>query len=137
MGDQYCKAGGITMSLTSVHESSAVMHYIETPADPFRAGWQRRIVHTGKLMMVVLDVENGPWPEPDPPHSHSHEQIAYVAEGDLLFICEGQEPQRLIAGDVFAVAPDKMHTIQLLSKSARIIDTFHPIREDFIAASKK
>ncbi len=125
------------MSHLGVRESSAVMHYGETQPDLFREGWQRRIVYAGKLMMVVIDVENGPWSEPDPPHSHPHEQIAYVAEGELLFICEGAEPQRLRAGDVYAIAPNKQHTIQLLSKRARLIDTFHPIREDFITSPKK
>jgi quercetin dioxygenase-like cupin family protein len=125
------------MSHLSVGESSAVMHYGETPPDRFREGWQRRIVHTGKLMMVVIDVENGPWSEPDPPHSHPHEQIAYVADGEMMFICEGAEPQRLRAGDVFAVPSNKRHTIQLLSKRARLVDTFHPVREDFTASPKK
>ena len=122
------------MSHLNVGESSAVMHYGETQPDRFREGWQRRVIHTGKLMMVVIDVENGPWPEPDPPHSHPHEQIAYVAEGEVLFICEGSEPQHLKAGDVYAIAPNKPHTIRLLSRRARLVDTFHPIREDFITS---
>ncbi len=125
------------MSHLSVRESSAVMRYGETRPNLFREGWQRRIVHTGKLMMVVIDVDNGPWSEPDPPHSHPHEQIAYVADGELLFICEGSEPQRLQAGDIYAVPPNKQHTIQLLSRRARLIDTFHPIREDFITSPRK
>ena len=82
---------------------------------------------------VVIDVENGPWEGPDPLHSHPHEQIAYVADGEVLFICEDAEPRRLRGGDVYAIPPNKRHTIQLLSKRARLVDTFHPIREDFIA----
>ena len=125
------------MSHLSVGDSSAILRYGETPPDRFREGWQRRVVHTNTLMMVVIDVENGPWAEPDPPHSHPHEQIAYVADGEVLFICEGAEPQRLQGGDVYAIPPNKPHTIQLLSKRARLVDTFHPIREDFITSPEK
>ena len=125
------------MSHLSVGESSAILHYGETPPDRFREGWQRRVVHTNTLMMVVIDVEDGPWSEPDPLHSHPHEQIAYVADGEGLFICEDAEPQRLQAGDVYAIPPNKRHTIQLLSKRARLVDTFHPIREDFIRSPKQ
>ena len=65
------------------------------------------------------------------------EQIAYVADGEVLFICEGAEPQRLQGGDVYAIPPNKPHTIQLLSERARLVDTFHPIREDFITSPEK
>jgi len=83
-------------------------------------------------MTVVLDVDNGPWTAPDPYHSHQHEQISYVAEGEILFLAEGEEPRRLGAGDLFAVPSGKPHSIQLLSKHARLVDTFNPIREDFL-----
>lgn len=125
------------MSHLSVSGTGMVLNHVGTEPDRFRPGWQRRIIHTDKLMMVVLDIDNGPWAEPDPPHSHPHEQIAYIAQGDILFICDGAQPQRLIAGDVFAVPPNVKHTIQVLSKTARLVDTFHPIREDFIASAKK
>jgi len=91
------------------------------------------VIHTNDLMTVVLDIENGPWTAPDPYHSHPHEQISYVAEGEILFLAEGEEPRRLAAGDLFAVPSGRPHSIQLLSKKARLVDTFNPIREDFLA----
>ena len=104
-----------------------------TPADPFRPGFSRRIVQTSQLMTVVLDIDNGPWDGPDPFHSHPHEQITYIAEGEVLFLAEGEETRRLTAGDLFAVPSGIPHAIQLLSPRARLIDTFHPIRQDFLS----
>jgi hypothetical protein len=36
------------------------------------------------------------------------------------------------AGDLFAVPGGVPHSIQLLSATARLVDTFNPIREDFL-----
>jgi mannose-6-phosphate isomerase-like protein (cupin superfamily) len=102
-------------------------------AEHFRPGFTRRIVYTGSLMMVVLDIDNGPWQEPDPPHSHPHEQTAYVVEGEVLFFCEGFAPITLKAGDTYAIPPNIPHGIKLLSKTARLIDCFTPIRQDFLS----
>ena len=101
------------------------------PAE-IKPGVERTIIHTINLMTAVIDFKNGPWSEPDPFHHHVHEQVTYIAEGEILFLCEGEEPQQLKAGDLFAVASGKPHTIQLLSKSARLIDSFNPVREDFL-----
>lgn len=95
-------------------------------------GVQRRLIHTDGLMMAVIDFTNGPWKEPDPSHSHVHEQTTYVAEGEINFFCEGEPEQRLRAGDMFSVSSGKEHTIQLLSKTAKLIDSFTPLREEFL-----
>jgi quercetin dioxygenase-like cupin family protein len=97
-----------------------------------KEGVERRLVHTDNLMMAVIDFNGGPWSKPDPMHFHVHEQTTYVAEGEIIFLCEGEEDQRLKAGDMFWVPSNKKHSIQLLSKQARLIDSFNPVREDFI-----
>jgi len=111
---------------------TSVLLFDETPAQPIRPGLERRLIQTGKLMTVVLDIANGPWEAADPFHSHPHEQISYVAAGEILFLAEGDAPRRLCAGDLFAVPPGIPHAIQVLSKTVRLVDTFHPIREDFL-----
>jgi quercetin dioxygenase-like cupin family protein len=114
---------------------TTVLLSAHTPADQFRPGFSRRIIQTSQLMTVVLDIDNGPWDAPDPFHSHPHEQITYIAEGEVLFVTEGAEggeTRKLVAGDLFAVPSGIPHSIQLLSQRARRIDTFHPIREDFL-----
>ena len=97
-----------------------------------RKGLSRRLIHTPDLMMVVIDFSDGPWKEPEPFQSHVHEQITYVVQGDIIFFCEGEEAQKLTAGDMFAVPSNKKHGIQLLSATAKLIDAFNPIRKDFL-----
>jgi quercetin dioxygenase-like cupin family protein len=91
----------------------------------------RRVLFTDHLMMVVIDFAGGPSAEPDPPHSHPHEQVTYVAAGEILFFI-GDESRKLEAGDMVAVPPDEPHRIQLLTPTVRLIDTFTPIRQDFL-----
>lgn len=98
----------------------------------FREGATRTHLHTNDLMVVVIDFLNGPWAEADPFHHHVHEQITYVASGEILFMCEGEENKTLRAGDMFAVPSGRPHTIKLLSGKARLIDSFSPVREDFL-----
>ena len=97
-----------------------------------RPGVTRRLIHGKDLMMVVIDFSNGPWTEPEPPHHHVHEQTTYVAEGEIVFFCEGEPDQRLKEGDMFFVPSNKKHTIQVLSSTVKLIDCFNPIRQEFL-----
>jgi len=94
-------------------------------------GRARYLVYTDHLMMVVMDFDDGPSSEPDPPHSHPHEQVACVVSGEVLFFMDGK-PTRLGPGDMYAVPPNVPHCIQLLTKQVKIIDSFTPIRKDFL-----
>ena len=109
-----------------------VLKAADAAPNVFRDGASRTLLHTENLMVVVIDFYNGPWDEPDPFHQHLHEQVTYVASGDILFLCEGEKDQILQAGDMFAVSSGKPHTIKLLSKKARLVDSFTPVREDFL-----
>ena len=91
----------------------------------------RYLTHTENLMMVVIDFDDGPTSQPDPPHSHPHEQISYVAAGEIIVVL-GDEQTRLGPGDMFTVPPDMPHSVQLLTSHVRLVDTFTPLREDFI-----
>jgi quercetin dioxygenase-like cupin family protein len=104
----------------------------EAQVSTVKEGITRRLIHTDTLMTVVIDFEKGPWKQPDPPHSHVHEQTTYVAAGEIIFFCEGEPEQILKAGDMFAVPSGKSHTIQLLSATARLVDSFTPLREEFL-----
>jgi len=96
-----------------------------------KPGRTRRVHHTDHLMMVVFEFADGPAAKPDPPHSHPHEQVTYVAEGEVLFFI-GEESRRLVPGNMVAVAPDRPHTIQLLTPHVRLVDTFTPLRQEFL-----
>jgi quercetin dioxygenase-like cupin family protein len=112
----------------------ATIHYHETEAVSLRTGVERRIGHTQRLMMAIIDFNDGPQAQPDPPHSHPHEQATYVAEGEILFILDGL-PTRMQTGDMFLVPADMPHSIQLLSEHVRLVDCFTPIREDFLEST--
>ena len=103
----------------------------EITPEPIGEGRTRYLAHTEKLMMAVIDFRDGPTREPDPPHSHPHEQISYVVSGELIVFI-GDEQTRLEPGDMFTVPPDIPHTVQLLTEYVRLVDTFHPIRDEFL-----
>ncbi len=110
----------------------SVLIFDETPFENVKKGLQRKIIHTDNLMTVLLDFTDGPWDQPDPFHSHPHEQTSYIAEGEIIFFCEGEEKKYLKAGDMFSVRGGVNHCIQLLSNRARLIDNFTPLRKDFL-----
>jgi mannose-6-phosphate isomerase-like protein (cupin superfamily) len=109
-----------------------VLHLDQSAATEVRPGLKRWLIHTGDLMTVIIDFSDGPWDAPEPPHNHPHVQTSYVAAGEILFFCEGEPTEHLKAGDLFAVPTGKPHTVQLLTKEARLVDSFSPIREDFL-----
>ena len=110
----------------------AVLLYKDADVQHPVEGVERRLVHLEKLLTAVLDFTNGPQSQPDPMHSHPHEQTSYIAHGEVLFFMEGEEPQHLRAGDMFYVPSNKPHCIQLLTKTARLVDSFSPVWEDFV-----
>lgn len=110
----------------------AVLKFDEVSYEKVKEGLERKIIHTKDLMTVLIDFTNGPWDEPEPPHSHPHEQTSYVAEGEIIFYCEDEPEQHLKAGDMFAVPSGKKHTIKLLTNKVRLVDSFNPIRKDFL-----
>ncbi|MDF1573222.1 MAG: cupin domain-containing protein [Bacteroidales bacterium] len=95
------------------------------------SGVFRKIATMEHLMVAVIDFTGGPMKEPDPYHSHEHEQITYVVSGRLKFIIEG-EVSELQAGDTITIPSGKSHTIQTLTPEVRLVDSFSPIREDFL-----
>ena len=109
----------------------ATLKYDEMPVEQIREGAERRLGHTDTLMIVVVDFYDGPKDEPDPPHAHPHEQVSYVAEGEVLFVMDGQQTH-LGPGDLFLVPSGRPHSIQQLSEHVRLVDCFTPIREDFL-----
>lgn len=103
----------------------------EITSEVIAQGRARYLAHLSNLMMVVIDFHDGPAPQPDPPHSHPHEQISYVVSGEINFVL-GDEVTHLGPGDIFIVPPNTPHSIQLLNEKARLVDTFSPIRKDFL-----
>ena len=106
--------------------------FTQLKAEEIRKGVFRSIVYTRSLMMTIIDFMNGPWEEPESYHSHPHEQVSYVVQGEIIFYCEGRAEEHLKEGDVFAVPSGIKHTIKVLTNTVRLIDSFTPVREDFL-----
>jgi mannose-6-phosphate isomerase-like protein (cupin superfamily) len=109
-----------------------VLKFDEVPYEKVREGHQRKMIYTDHLMTVINDFSHGPWREPEPFHSHPHEQTLYMAEGEVIFYCEDEPEQHLNPGDMVAIPSGRKHTIKLLTPEARLVDSFTPIREDFL-----
>ncbi|OFX60991.1 MAG: hypothetical protein A2066_01925 [Bacteroidetes bacterium GWB2_41_8] len=110
----------------------STLKFSESTPEIVREGLERRIIYTPDLMTVIVDFSDGPWADAEPFHSHPHEQTSYVASGEIIFYCEDEPEQHLKAGDMFAVLSGRKHTIKLLSPQARLIDSFNPVRKEFI-----
>lgn len=104
----------------------------QKPSKEIRPGVFRSLTYSDNLMVAILDFKNGPWEEPEPYHSHPHEQVSYVANGEIIFYCEGQPERHLKAGDTFAAPSGAKHTVKVLTSEARLVDSFTPIREEFL-----
>lgn len=110
----------------------SVLKYHENNWEEVREGVFRKIVYLEKIMTVMIEFRNGPWSDAEPFHSHPHEQTCYIAQGEIVLFCEGEADQHLMEGDLFYIPSGKKHTIKVLSPMARLIDSFSPIRQDFI-----
>ena len=110
----------------------AVLKYTDDNWEEVRNEVFRKIVYLKDIMTVMIEFRNGPWSEAEPYHSHPHEQTCYIAKGEIILYCEGEPDQHLVEGDLFYIASGKKHTIKVVSSMARLVDSFTPIRKDFI-----
>ncbi len=96
-------------------------------------GLKRKLIHTDNLMIVVVEFTNGPAEVPDPFHDHHHEQVSYIAEGELILFIKDAGEKKLRKGDLFAIPSGIPHTVQTLTRVVRIIDSFTPLRKEFLS----
>jgi len=109
-----------------------VKKYSEDNWEEVRDGVFRKIVYLKDIMTVMVEFRNGPWNVAEPFHSHMHEQTCYVAKGEIILYCDGEPDQHLVEGDLFYIPSGRKHTIKVMSPMARLVDSFNPIREDFL-----
>jgi quercetin dioxygenase-like cupin family protein len=109
----------------------AILHLSDAQFTEILPNRYRYLAYTDRLMMVVIDFNDGPHQQPDPPHAHPHEQVTYVVEGEMDFFMDGV-PTRVRAGDIITVPGNIPHCVQLVTPHVRAVDVFTPIREDFL-----
>ncbi|HDK6211957.1 TPA: cupin domain-containing protein [Klebsiella quasipneumoniae] len=101
----------------------------DTTLEDLGNGVTRRILaHDGKMMTVEVNFAAG---AVGPMHNHPHEQLTYVLSGEFEFTI-GEETRVVSAGDTLYKQPGIMHGCVCLQPGT-LLDTFTPIREDFLA----
>lgn len=70
-----------------------------------------------------------------PLHHHHHEQIVQAIEGEFELVVDG-EPKICRAGDI-AVIPSNVPHEGVSITDCVLIDTFCPVREDYLELSEK
>lgn len=92
------------------------------------AGVSRKIMaYSDNVMSVEVYFEEG---AVGAMHNHPHEQITYVLSGEFEFTI-GDETKLVKAGDALYKVPNIMHGCVCLKKGV-LLDTFAPMREDFV-----
>jgi quercetin dioxygenase-like cupin family protein len=68
-----------------------------------------------------------------PEHAHHHEQVVNVIEGELELTVDGAK-HSLVPGKVMVLSPNVVHSGRAVT-DCRVVDVFHPVREDFSGAT--
>ncbi len=68
-----------------------------------------------------------------PEHSHHNEQVINVIEGELELEVEGKT-HSLVPGKVMVLPPNTVHSGRAVTE-CRVVDVFHPVRQDFAGSS--
>lgn len=89
-------------------------------------GFWGRFVHSPNMTMAYWNiVADSPLPE----HSHPHEQITTLLEGEFQLTVDGQV-YHMNPGSVVVIPGGVRHS-GLALKDCRIVDAFHPAREEY------
>src|SRR5438128_45035 len=96
-------------------------------------GITRRTVDNGEKMYQMLSTLAAGSRMPE--HSHSQEQIVHILEGKMRLIVDGV-PHELSNGDSFYLASNVPHGVETLLPT-RVLDTFSPPRDDYLAIDEK
>jgi quercetin dioxygenase-like cupin family protein len=63
-------------------------------------------------------------------HSHPHEQLGYVISGEITMTIGGVD-HPLGSGDAYQIPGDVEHGARAGRSGCRVLDIFHPVREDY------
>ena len=100
----------------------------EIPWEVVGEGVKRKIMaYDDNIMLVKVSFDEGGVGQK---HSHYHSQTTYVSSGEFDITIEGKT-KTLRGGDVFYIPSNAVHGAECI-KAGVLIDTFSPIREDFM-----
>ena len=105
----------------------------ENPTIEICPGITRRTVAHGDTMYQMLATLAAG--SRMPAHSHPQEQIVHILEGKMQLIVDGV-PHELSTGDSFYLASNIPHGVEVMLPT-RVLDTFSPPRDDYLAIDEK
>ena len=89
-------------------------------------GYKAVFVHSESMTLAYWEVQEG---AVMPEHSHAHEQVASVVEGQFELTVAGDS--RVLDTGTAAVNPSNTPHSGKAITYCRLIDAFHPVREDY------
>lgn len=105
----------------------------ENPEIEICPGITRRTVANGKTMyQMIATLTAG---SHMPAHQHNQEQIVHILTGKMRLIVDGV-PHELSPGDSFYLASNIPHGVETIVDT-RVLDTFSPPRDDYLAIDAK
>jgi len=90
-------------------------------------GLYGRFVHSESITLSFVDIKKGCVLKE---HQHPHEQVTYIIEGELEMIIGG-ERMLLTPGMVHVIPGNTPHSAYAHT-DVKVLDVFHPVREDYI-----
>ena len=104
----------------------AHIHLNDAKQNELFAGFKGRFVHSATMTFIHWEIDAG---AVLPVHSHPHEQVAHMIEGEFEITIDG-ETHVLRPGSIAVIPSYATHSGRALT-ACRIIDAFHPIRDDY------
>lgn len=92
---------------------------------------RKMLGYDNQIMMVLVKFEKGAL---GTPHSHFHTQATYCVSGKFEFEIDGVK-QMVSGGDGVYIEPNLLHSA-VCHEAGILIDTFSPVREDFLTGKK-
>jgi quercetin dioxygenase-like cupin family protein len=100
----------------------------DVPVEEVANGLRRQIMgYDSDIMLVKVDFDTGGIGEP---HTHPHQQVSYVVSGKFE-VTINDKTEVLGPEDAFIVPSNVLHGAVCL-EAGTLIDTFSPLREDFL-----
>lgn len=98
----------------------------EREARELRPGIIGRTFWGEEMLMAVVDLDAN---SILPAHSHPHEQVGIILQGEVTFIIAG-EKKLMKTGEIYIVPSGVEHEVHVGDEPARVLDVFHPVRDD-------
>lgn len=89
-------------------------------------GYRAVFVHSEQMTVAYWTIAAG---AALPEHSHPHEQITSLIEGEFEMVIAGEK--KLLKPGEAAVIPSKVRHAGKAITACRIIDVFHPVRQEY------